>query len=53
MNKLEVTVDEKGKVRIMMDHYELKGVQAISFHWEVGEVPTHEVKFVTQVAKFD
>jgi hypothetical protein len=53
MEKLQVTVDEKGKVRIWMDHYELKGVQGISFNWEVGEVPTHEVKFVTQVAKFE
>lgn len=53
MNKLEVTVDERGKVRIFMDHYELQGVQAIEFRWEVGEMPTHEVKFVTQQAKFD
>ena len=53
MNKLEVTVDEKGKVRIMMDHYELKGVQAINFQWEVGEVTTNKKKFDKQVAKLD
>jgi hypothetical protein len=53
LEKLQVTVDEKGKVRIWMDYCELKGVQSIEFRWEVGEVPIHNVGFVTQVAKFE
>jgi hypothetical protein len=53
MNKLEITVDNNGKVRVFMDNYELKGVQAVNFQWDVGEYPTHEVKFVSHVARFD
>jgi hypothetical protein len=53
MEKFKVTVDEKGKVEAWMDGHILKGIRGIEFYWEVGEVPTHKVEFVTQVAKFE
>jgi hypothetical protein len=52
MDKLQLTVDEKGKVYIEMDGYELTGVRAIEFRWEAGELPTHNIEFVTHVARF-
>lgn len=52
MEKLRITVDDRGKVTIEMDNYELKGVKGIEFNWEVGEVASHRIEFVTQVAKF-
>lgn len=53
MEKLKVTVDEKGKVAIWMNGQQLHGVRGIEFYWEIDEIPTHKVEFVTQAAKFE
>lgn len=51
MEKLNLTVDEKGKIKIFMNGLEVFGVRAIEFFWEVGEAPTHKLEFITQVAE--
>lgn len=48
-----MTVDENGKIEIWMDGCLVKGVRAIEFCWEVGEVPYHKIEFATQAAKFE
>lgn len=53
MEKLRVIVDEKGKVSIWMNGQLLSGVRGIEFYWEIDEIPTHKVEFVTQAAKFE
>lgn len=53
MEKLKVTVDENGKIEIWMDGCIVKGVRAIEFYWEVGEVPYHKIEFATQATKFE
>lgn len=53
MEKFKVIVDEKGKVECWMNGHVLKGVRGIEFFWEVDEIPTHKIEFVTQAAKFE
>lgn len=53
MEKLKLTVDDKGKIELWMDGCVIKGVRGIEFYWEVGEVPFHKVEFVTPAAKLD
>lgn len=50
--KFKVIVDDRGQVSAWMDGFLLEGVQGIEFYWEVDEIPTHKIEFVTQSAKF-
>jgi hypothetical protein len=53
MEKLRISVDDKGKIEIWMDGCIVKGVRGIELYWEVGEIPYHKIEFATQAAKFD
>lgn len=50
-NKLEITVDENGKVAVFMNGFNVMGVRRIQFNYEVGEIPSHEIEFISQIAE--
>jgi hypothetical protein len=51
MDKLNISIDEKGKIEILMNGLKVYGARSIEFYWEVGEIPTHKIEFVTQAAE--
>lgn len=53
MEKLKLTIDEKGHVAIWMDGCAINGVRSVEFFWEVGEVPFHKLEFATQATKIE
>jgi hypothetical protein len=51
MEKLKIIVDDKGKVKIFMDEREVYGARRIRFEFEVGDIATHEIEFISHIAK--
>lgn len=53
MEKFKLIIDDKGQIQFYMDGHLIKGVRAIDFNWEIGEIPYHKVEFATQATKFE
>jgi hypothetical protein len=53
MEKLKVTIDDKGKIEIWMDGCVIGGVRGIELYWEVGEAPYHKIEFISHAAKLE
>lgn len=51
MEKLKVIIDENGKIKVFMNEKEITGFRRIQLNWEVGEIPTHEIEFVSHISE--
>lgn len=53
MEKLRISIDEKGRIELWMDGCLMTGLHSIELYWEVGEVPTHKLEFISPAAKIE
>jgi hypothetical protein len=49
MEKLRVIIDENAKIKVFMSGKEVVGFRRIRLDWAVGELPVHEIEFISHV----